>query len=125
MVDKELVSFIRESINQGHSLDVIKPVLREKGWNDGDIGKAFEKATQNQLILSASISFVLFIILTSVFVFSLVFSQSQITAAAIGSNININQDVAGVSLAFILYIILASLIWLRMLYSFINRRNRL
>lgn len=124
MVDRGLVMFIRESINHGHSLDVIKPVLKAKGWSESEIEKAAEKATQNQLVLSVAISFVLFIILTAAFVFSLVFSQTKLTAAAIGTA-ETGQEIANVSLAFTMYIAIASLIWLKMLFSFMNRKNRI
>jgi len=124
MPDKELVSFIREGIDKGYSLDVLKPVLKERGWNEGEIEKAFEKATKNQLFIGFSIAFVFFIILTAMFVFSLIFGQTQImqiTTAAIGTSSNITN----IGLAFGLYIIFASLIWLRMIYTFINRKNRI
>jgi len=124
MTDRELVAFIRKSLNAGHSLDVIKPVLKAKGWDESEIEKAAEKATQNQLVLSVAISFVLFIILTAAFVFSLIFSQTKLTAAVTGTT-GASQDIANVSLAFTLYIAIASLIWLKMLFSFMNRKNRL
>jgi len=124
MVDRDLISFIRESLNSGHSLEAIKPVLRAKGWQENEIEKACDKASQNQTLLNVSISFVLFIILTATFVFSIFFSQTKLTAAVVGTE-TINQNVAGLGLAFTLYILLASTIWLRMLYAFLNRKNRL
>jgi len=131
MVDRELVSFIREGINKGYSFDVLKPVLKEKGWDDSDIERAFEKATQNQIFIGASIAFVFFIILTAVFIFSLIFSQTQISQMSIttGSittgSIGTQQNIAGMTIAFAIYIIFASLIWLRMIYTFVNRKNRI
>jgi len=124
MTDRELVSFIRESINAGHSLDVIKPVLKAKGWPENEIEAAADKATHNQIIASVSISFVLFIILTAAFVFSLIFTETRITAAVVGTE-GMTRNIANVSLAFTLYIAIASLIWLRMLFAFVNRKNRL
>jgi hypothetical protein len=126
MVDRELVSFIREGINKGYSFDVLKPVLKEKGWDDSDIERAFEKATQNQIFIGASIAFVFFIILTAVFIFSLIFSQTQISQMPITTgSIGTRQNIAGMTIAFAIYIIFASLIWLRMIYTFVNRKNRI
>jgi uncharacterized membrane protein len=124
MADRKLVNFIRESMNNGHSLDVIKPVLRAKGWSENEIEKASERATQSQLVLSVAISFILFIILTAAFVFSLVFSQTKLTAAVVGTA-DMSQNIGNVSLAFTLYIAIASLIWLKMLFTFMNRKNRI
>ena len=120
MVNKELVKFIRDGLNQGYSFDVLKPVLKHKGWHENDISKAFDKATSNHIFIGISISFVLFIILTSTFIFSLVSQSVEITGASIGL-----KNITTVSVMFTLYIVFALLIWLRMLTGYMNRMNRI